>query len=126
MATRTDIRCTVQSRDNRSLPETAATIVRIDWDRQERLKNAFRIFGLMIFFSFISIFVPILHFFLVPVFFITSFVLFLDRWQETHRNGGGKGQCPKCHQDFTVQASKWKDRITNNCDHCHEDLEVRI
>ena len=36
------------------------------------------------------------------------------------------GECPKCHQYFKVQPSKWVPRITNNCDHCHEDLEMLL
>lgn len=126
MATRTEIPVKVQSRDNRSLPETTAILNKVEWIRSERLKNAIKTFGLLFLFAFLSIFVPILHFFLVPALFISSFVFGIEKWQETVRNGGGEGECPKCHGVFRVQSSRWKERITNHCDHCHEDLEIRI
>ncbi len=116
----------VSSRDNRELTPTNATITRIDFDKSERIKNALKTFGFLITMAFISIFVPILHFVLVPAFFLGSFIFAMDKFGEKTRNKGGQGECPKCHQHFKVQPSKWVPRITNNCDHCHEDLEMLL
>lgn len=116
----------VSSRDNRELTPTNATITRIDFDKSERIKNALKTFGFLITMAFISIFVPILHFVLVPAFFLGSFIFAMDKFGEKTRNKGGQGECPKCHQYFKVQPSKWVPRITNNCDHCHEDLEMLL
>ena len=124
MATRSEIKLTVQSRDNRDLPVTQATITKVEWDKPERMKNAFRTLGMMLAFTFAAIFIPILHFFLVPVLFIASFVLAMDKFGEKTRNEGGTGECPKCHQTFKVQPSKWGTRITNSCDSCPEELEM--
>jgi len=124
MATRTEIKISVQSRDNREIPNTSATVIKVEWDKTERTKNAARLFLIMIASTFVSIFIPILHFILVPSLFIASFVFALDKMSEKFRNEGGKGECPKCHQEFAVQPSKWGIRITNNCNHCHEDLEM--
>jgi hypothetical protein len=126
MATRTEIKVSVQSRDNRELTATSATITKVEWDKTERTKNAFRTFGLLIAFTFASIFIPILHFVLVPTLFIASFVFGMDKYGEKVRSEGGTGECPKCHEQFKVQASKWGVKITNNCEHCHEDLEMVI
>jgi len=124
MATRTEIKVSVQSRDNRELPSTESKIIKVEWDKPERTRNALRTFGLLITFTFASVFIPILHFVLVPTLFITSFVLAMDKMGEKMRSEGGKGECPKCHKEFNVQPSKWGVKITNNCDHCHEDLEM--
>ncbi len=126
MATRKEIKISVQSRDNRELPPTNAKVTKVEWDKPERTKNALRIFGALIAATFLSVFIPILHFFLVPVLLITSFVMAIDKMGENLKNEGGLGECPKCHQEFNVQPSKWGIRITNNCDHCHEDLEMQL
>ena len=126
MATRSEIKISVQSRDNRSLPPTSAKVTKVEWVKTERTQNAIKTFGILIALTFASIFIPILHFFLVPTLLITSFVLALDKLGEKNRSEGGKGECPQCHQEFNVQPSKWAVRITNNCNLCHEDLEMFI
>ena len=124
MATRTEIKLAVQSRDNRDLPTTQATITKVEFDKPERTKNALRTFGMMFAATFASVFIPILHFILVPTLFISSFVLAMAKMGEKVRSEGGTGECPKCHQPFKVQPSKWGVRITNCCDSCPEELEM--
>ena len=126
MAIRIKIKMVVHSRNNRDLPPTQGSLTQVTWDKVERTRNAFRTLGLWLVFTFIAIFIPILHWVLVPGLLITSFVLALDKMNEVSRNEGGTGECPKCHQTFTVQTSNWTGRTTENCDHCHEDLELTI
>ena len=126
MAIRSEFKLAVQSRDNRELPSTIATITKVEWDKSERTKNALRTFGVMIALTFASIFIPGLHFILVPTLFIASFVLAMDKMGEKYRSEGGAGECPKCHHTFKVQPSKWQPRITNCCDHCPEELEMLL
>jgi len=126
MATCNQITIPVASRDNRELPLTTATITQIQFNKKERTQIALKTFGVLMALAFATFFMPIFHFVLVPAFFLASFVFGMDKLEEKVRNSGGKGECPKCHQQFTVQGSKWVTRITNNCDHCHEDLEMTL
>ncbi len=126
MSKRIEITIPVVSRDNRELPITIATITKIEFNKKERTQNALKTFGILMTLAFVTIFVPILHFVLVPAFFLASFLFGMDKLGEKVRNAGGKGECPKCHEQFTVQGSKWVARITNNCDQCHEDLEMTL
>lgn len=126
MAIRTEVPVTIHSRNNRELSPTTSNICRVEWNHQERLKRALRILIILLVATFISVFIPILHFFLVPVLLISSFVVAIDQWNEKHHNEGGTAPCPKCEKSFTIQPSKWSSRITNHCDHCHEDLEILI
>ena len=116
----------VHSRNNRELPETHGTITRINWQPTDRTKNAVKTFGMWIAFTFASVFVPIAHFVLVPSLFITSFVLAMDKLREDHRSDGGSGECPKCHKTFTIEKTKWQERYTDNCQFCHDDLEILV
>ena len=124
MATRTEVILQIQSRDNRERPFTTGTFTAVLWERPERMQNALRTFGMWFAFTFASVFIPMAHWVLVPSLFITSFVLGIDKFNESFRNEGGKGECPKCHQEFRVQPSKWNKRMTDTCAHCHEDLEL--
>jgi len=126
MATRTEIKATVQSRDNRELALTEAKLIKVEYDKPERTKNALRIFGLLIAATFVSIFIPILHFILVPALFVCSFVFAIDKMGEKIRSEGGTGECTACHQEFKVQAGKWSEKFTNNCNLCGADLELKI
>ena len=126
MAVRSETSIQVQSRDHRELPKTKATLVVVTWDKPERMQNALRTFGMWFAFTFAAVFIPLVHWVLVPTLLITSFVLAIDKLKETVRNEGGQGECPKCHQVFEVQASKWSDRLTDTCAHCHEDLELMV
>ena len=124
MATRKQVEMVVTSRDNRELPKTRGTVTQVFWDKAERSKNAVRTLGTFLLATFVSIFIPILHWILVPGLLVTSFVLALDKLNETERSEGGTAECPKCHKEFAVQGSKGLARISNNCQHCGEDLEL--
>ena len=116
----------IYSRNNRELKETHGEITRINWDKTDRTKNAIKAFGMWLGLTFACIFVPILHFFLVPTLFITSFVLALEKLREEQRNAGGSGECPSCHKAFRIEKSKWQTRMTDTCDECHDDFEIKV
>jgi hypothetical protein len=116
----------ISSRNNRDLPKTPGAISRVTYDKKDISKNTVKTFGMWIALTFASVFIPILHFVLVPSLFITSFVLAIDKSRETKRNEGGQGECPKCHETFQIQKSKWSDRLVDVCGKCHDDLEVLV
>lgn len=124
MPTKSKVTVSIQSRNFRELPPSTGLITRVDFDKSDRTKNSMRFIGIGLAATFCAIFVPILHWFLVPVLFIASFVLGLDKLKEEARSEGGKGTCPKCHKEFPIEQSTYKDRITDTCSHCHEDVEI--
>ncbi len=126
MATRTSFKVTIESRDNRSLTKTFGELTRLEWNAQEKLRNAARIFLILLGAMVVSIFIPMLHFILVPTLLIASFVVALDKLKEAARNDGGSAECPKCHATFVIQKSKWSDKFHDTCNHCREDLEIHL
>lgn len=124
MATRKEISATVQSRDNRELAATQAKVTQVVWDKTDRSKNAMRTLGMWLLFTFVSVFIPFAHWILVPSLLVASFVLALEKLNEASRSEGGTGECPKCHQSFRIQPSKWSSRLTDNCEHCQTDVEM--
>ena len=126
MATRHTITALIHSRNNRDLPATQGSVTQVIWTKPEETRNALRTLGMWLGFCFCSIFIPIAHYILVPSLFITAFVLALDKLSEKKRSEGGTGKCPKCHQDFVIEKSKWNVRLTDTCGACHEDLEINL
>lgn len=126
MATRTEVKVPVYSRNNRDLAPTSATLKQVAWDKPDRTRNALRTLGIWLLACFVSVFIPILHWILVPALLVAAFVLAMDKFGETLRNEGGSGECPKCHGTFHIQASKWREKQTENCDQCHDDLELQL
>ncbi len=126
MAIETKIPMHVHSRNNRDLPSTPGTLDQFEWTMPERVKNAGRTFGLFIALTFAAIFVPIAHYILVPSLLITSFVLAIDKYQQAKSFEGGVGICPKCKAEMKIQKSKFKERLTDICASCGEDVEVLL
>jgi hypothetical protein len=120
------IAVTIHSRNNRDLPETRGNISRINWDAADRSKNAVKTVGIGLGATFACVFVPILHFVLVPALFIATFVVAIDKSREHQRNAGGVGECPKCHKEFVIEKSAWKERLTDTCGNCHDDIEINV
>ena len=117
---------TIQSRNNRNLPHTAGEITRIDWEKADRPKNALKFLGRGLAATFAGAMVPLLHWILVPVLFISTFVFAMEKFREKSRSDGGTGECPKCHQTFKIEKSKWQERLTDTCGNCHDDLELHL
>jgi hypothetical protein len=114
----------IRSRNDRELPPTRGELTRIYWERPERMKNAVRTTGLWLGIMCGSALVPFWHYFLVPSFFITAWVLGFDKWKEITRCGGGTGECPHCHHGFKIGNSSWKIRLTETCESCFQELEL--
>jgi hypothetical protein len=114
----------ILSRNQRDLPSTLGTLDQLNFDRQDRLKNAARTTLMWIAIAFGSALVPFWHYFLVPGFFMTAWVLGLEKMSEKSRNGGGTGECPQCKHSFRIEKSKWNDRMTDTCEKCFCELEL--
>ena len=126
MAEQFQVPVKVYSRNYRELPPASGVITQIRWNAKDKPKNAIKTFGLFIALTFGCVFVPIAHYFLVPSFFILSFILALEKLREKERSLGGVGQCPKCGKEFLIVKSAWAERLTDTCNHCHEDVEIFI
>jgi hypothetical protein len=116
----------IQSRNHRELAPSKGTINKITWEKQDRFRNAMKSCGLFLTLSFCSILIPFWHFILVPGFFILAWVMLLEKYNEIARNGGGMGSCPQCGTELKIEKSQWKERLTDTCGKCYQDLEITL
>ena len=116
----------VSSRNYHELQATLGEIQKVEFDKKDRARNAVKAFFILLAATFCAIFVPILHFILVPTFFMAMFIVSMNKYGEMSRNLGGSAECPKCHEVFVIEKSKYQARLTDTCNHCHDDLEILL
>jgi hypothetical protein len=116
----------IYSKNDRSLAHTDGEIIEVLWNRKERIRNAIRTiltwFGVMC----ASALIPFWHYLLVPGLFVASWVFGIEKLREDHRCDGGTGACPKCLKTVRIGKSSWKETLTETCESCFQDLEIRI
>ena len=119
-----DIAVQIRSRNQPDLPPTSGRIEQNTYDRKDRLRNAGRTTLIWLGIAMGSALVPFWHYFLVPGFFITAWVMGIEKMSETTRNGGGEGTCPHCHRPIRIEKSAWKLKMTDTCEGCFNELEI--
>lgn len=116
----------IHSRNNRDLPPSKGQIKIVEWSKQERLKNAIKTLGMYFAFTCFSVMIPVLHYVLVPTLFVVMFIMAMDKYTQQKYNEGGEGVCPGCSEKIILEKSKFKERLTDTCGKCHDDVEILI
>src|SRR5437899_310785 len=100
-------------------PSTTATAQVHEWSSLERIKRTVFGLGLMWMLAGFSIFLPILHFVLVPGFLVAGPVVAIIRFTEGKRLQSMKGACPRCKvdRDFPL-GLRFNGPRTFTCDGC--------
>lgn len=80
--------------------------------------------GLFFLFAFVSIFVPVLHFVLVPLFLLVMVWTFFHQYKFKTWISEFKYTCPGCKQQAVVVAQAFAWPLYFNCDHCHAKLKI--
>ncbi len=126
MAIKTEIPVEIRSRNDHNLVPTQGLIVQMEWTPAERLRNALKTFGIMFGLACFAVLAPLIHYFLVPSLLIASFVLAFDKYGQLKFFVEGKGSCPKCGSSILFEKSKFKERLTDSCANCHDDVEILL
>ena len=74
-----------------------------------------------------AVFLPVLHFVLVPGLLVLGPVLAWSRWREAHSLLLAEGDCPACavRQHFTL-GQRWRERTMLRCESCGRSLELML
>ena len=100
MATRTEIPVKIHSRNNRDLAPTVGLLCVVEWTHQERLKNAIKMFGMMIMITCFGAAMPPFHILFGTTLFITTWVMTMEKFSQVKYVEGGSGSCPKCKAEL--------------------------
>lgn len=73
-----------------------------------------------------AVFLPLLHFVLVPTLIVAGPVVFLIMSRSRTRMLGGRGTCPGCHAEFMIGAGQTQNRFYDLCTVCRREVTVEI
>jgi hypothetical protein len=94
------------------------------WSSSDRTKRAIKTFCVWLAVAVLSVAVPILHFFLVPLFFVLAVIMAGVTYAQTSVVLGGEGTCPFCGAklDIVKKSNRWP--LDEVCDRCKRHVSV--
>ncbi|MCB9030168.1 MAG: hypothetical protein H6619_03890 [Deltaproteobacteria bacterium] len=94
------------------------------WDKQARTFRGIK--GLLVCWAIgaISLGIPIVHFFSVPILFLAGFVVFFILNSQKSLIVGGMATCPNCQNETEIAktANRWP--IQDICDQCSKHFKI--
>ena len=108
-------------------PPTVAKAVVHEWSMFERFKRAALGLSVMWLLGGASVFFPILHWVLVPAFFILGPVAGVMRFTEQQQLVSMHGSCPRCkvERDYELRL-RFNGKRTFTCDGCGNLIEIEL
>ena len=94
------------------------------WNKREALVRAFKFGGMCWAFAVAAVFVPILHFVLVPGLLLAGplVAFFMSRQRSVVL--GGEGICPDCTAALPIARSSYKFPLTDLCTSCQCAVKI--
>ncbi len=89
------------------------------------MRRALRRAGLAALVAVVTIFIPIVHFVVPPLAFLTSIVLLVRSLKQSALIQGGGGPCPQCQQRVELEEQPLQWPIELNCPHCRRSLTIK-
>lgn len=92
-----------------------------------RFKRCLKTFSVFLCVSVLSVLIPVLHFFLVPVFLMLSFFLSYRKFMEVLSVELTRVSCPKCKTNFkdSTMGLRENDLVVRlRCDQCGKNLTL--
>jgi hypothetical protein len=98
-----EVICTLDSQT------TTGHVWRRDFTRTDRMTRALKMGGIFFGVTFITLFIPVLHFVLVPLFLLLTVVFGFNAWMEKGEVLKGEVLCPNCSEKFLFsrEAEGW-------------------
>lgn len=92
----------------------------------DRVKRGLKAFGLNFFAAIVSVFIPVLHFFLVPLFLFLSVYQGLAKYKQTQSLNLNDETCPVCAKPLDKGMGYFEDdMMRTSCTACRTKLVIR-
>jgi hypothetical protein len=94
------------------------------WTPRERRWRALRAFFAFLSLTIFSAFIPIAHFFLVPIFFFSMLLVPFFKYKKQSIVLGGKGICPHCEKPFEIAEGNDEWPMQDVCTECRNFVKI--
>ncbi len=94
---------------------------------KERIQKSFKAFAIFFGLAIFSVFIPVLHFFLVPVFLILSVYLSYKKMKEIYVLDLSSLSCPGCSGKYKITqlgVSDLDQQVRLDCEACRKNLTL--
>lgn len=107
-------------------PDSPALVRVRTWEQRERAARALRALATCWALALIAVFLPVLHFVLVPSLLVAGPLVAALRLREAHTVQSATGECPVCHeaQAFALSGA-WRETVLLRCEKCGRAIELR-
>lgn len=112
--------------DGEILPHCSLPIIK--YSSRERIHRGLKTFFIFFFAGILSIFIPVLHFILVPTLLISSIFLALKKYSEDLQIDLSQYKCPSCGNHFSKSSLSTKsttEHIRWRCFHCQKNITLK-
>lgn len=82
--------------------------------------------GLVLIASIFCILIPLLHFIVVPLGLLLSFIIFSNVYRTDKVILHGDGKCPACGADFRILARKFSENFSDVCEKCQRQVKIML
>ena len=91
-----------------------------------KAQYAFKRAGLFLLFALFSVFVPVFHFVLVPLFLIVAFVFGMKARKARFMVEAFDTKCPHCQAPLKSEALYLEDELRQFCINCRDQLKFEV
>jgi hypothetical protein len=93
---------------------------------QEKVLNSFKKLALFWLIAIFCVFIPALHFFLVPLFLGLGIYFFLKTFKVNSRIVKGDTTCPACGKSISIEAGLAAWPLTEICQNCVTTVRINL
>jgi hypothetical protein len=97
-----------------------------EFDQKTRMMRGLQTFGIFLACAIVAIFIPLLHFVLVPGLLMAGIGFGFSAYQKTALVRGGKGVCPKCKNEFDIVQNPPNWPLKDVCSKCFENVKISL
>lgn len=115
--------CSVRVKDANGREAQGEVYIQV-WDQKKRTARALKTLGLCWGLALITVVVPILHFILVPGFFVAGPAAAWIIYQQSSIVLGGATTCPKCKEAFKIERGREKWPLEDVCSKCYQAVFI--
>ncbi len=96
----------------------------VRWDRRARTKRTLRYLGICWGLAVCTVFLPLVHFVLVPGFLLAGPFLAAYAYGQEGAILGGSGTCPGCKAALPIASGGIRPAFRDLCSSCHNEVSI--